>query len=200
MHLNFSTLDPCKWCIVVDDFWCMLRSRHVFYRPKAPKAANHLSVNGLSIPASPTWAQRGSLGSCLSPHHFDAIYPDHKLNGSHAVIWRFQSSMQGLTPEPLRSLTLKPFEACRSCAGYSWTAQFPRFVNSVMLPDHPHVQNVIMPLHQYMLLWIVTDFSTWLSNNQASRYGRLWKKSQCANRAAAEIRKAQACINDWDMY
>ena len=119
------------------------------------------------LPAGPVClqAQFGSKkeasGLVLSLHYSGATYPEPQLNRSRAVLQ--DSSYRRLAPEPLQLPTRRPFKACRSYAGYSWTARSSRFVNPVMLPDHLHVQNVTTPLHQCGLLWIVTDISAWLS-------------------------------------
>ena len=177
--------------IVMVNFWCPSRSRHVSYHLRGTQAANRLFANRPNMSASLTWAQRESLGPCPSPHLFGATYPDPQLIRSCTVPRRLQSSLQKLSPDtdtktlwslpPLRWLQLSG--AIPVIRGFRYGARSPlRF-------KRYNAQ------YQYGLLWIVTDISAWKSQQSSGAIWAVIIKLQHANLTVVEIWSSNVCIN-----
>ena len=131
---------------------------------------HHKVINELDMPVGPVRAQWESLGSCPEPTIISSY-----LRGS-AIIKSLLKSQQSKTinhgcstrvSRPIsRTHTSKMKTRHRNCLffiSYSWVARSPRFTDSVMLPDRPHIPNDITPQHQCGLLWIVADIFAWQS-------------------------------------
>jgi len=72
------------------------------------------------------------------------------LNFNEGVLLDSGPSLSDEDPLRRRSFMMN----INSLALYTAQRQDPWFSESFTLPDHPHILNIIMPLHQRGLLWI----------------------------------------------
>ena len=117
-----------------------------------PAGPTHIQAqHELRKKVSGTWAQEENLGPRQDP-------TSDQTTGAVRQSWTPIIGTR-ILPETPKTPTRRPSEACYSCVAYSWTTRSPRFADSAMPPDHPHVLNIITLLYQCELLWVVVGIS-----------------------------------------